>query len=65
MVGSFLCVKHKPGSMGKASPGYVVDIIDGEGKPLGIDQEGYIGVKVKPNRPVGLFTRYVVSDWLT
>ena len=46
--------------MGKPAPGYDVRIIDEEGKEVGIDQEGYIGIKVKPERPVGLFTEYLV-----
>ncbi len=48
--------------MGRPAPGYDIRIIDGEGKEVGIDQEGYIAVKVKPERPVGLFTKYVVSS---
>ncbi|XP_072044595.1 acyl-coenzyme A synthetase ACSM3, mitochondrial-like isoform X2 [Amphiura filiformis] len=59
LVGSFLCIKHCSGSMGKPAPGYDIHIIDGEGKEVGVDQEGYIAVKVKPERPVGLFTKYV------
>ncbi len=48
----------KPGSMGKQAPGYVVDVVDEEGQPLPANQEGDIAVRVKPERPVGLFKEY-------
>lgn len=48
----------KPGSMGKAAPGYVVDVIDDDGKPLPPNKEGDIAVKIHPTRPVGLFQEY-------
>lgn len=48
----------KPGSMGKPAPGYTVDVIDDEGNVLPANQEGDIAVRVKPERPVGLFKEY-------
>jgi acyl-coenzyme A synthetase/AMP-(fatty) acid ligase len=49
----------KPGSMGKPAPGYVVDVIDDDGKPLPPNKEGDIAVKIQPKRPVGLFKEYL------
>src|SRR5438270_2781297 len=40
------------------SPGFTVDVIDDKGQPAPPDEEGEIGVKVRPNRPVGLFKEY-------
>jgi acyl-coenzyme A synthetase/AMP-(fatty) acid ligase len=48
----------KPGSMGKPSPTVTVAVIDEEGNPLPHDSEGDIAVRVKPDRPVGLFQEY-------
>jgi len=48
----------KPGSMGKPTPGAEIAIVDEDGEVLPPGQEGQIAVKVKPNRPVGLFREY-------
>ncbi len=36
----------KPGSPTKAVPGYEVDILDGDGKPVGPDTEGIVAIKL-------------------
>jgi acetyl-CoA synthetase/medium-chain acyl-CoA synthetase len=48
----------RPGSMGKAAPGFSIAVIDDEGKPLPPRREGDLAVRVKPERPVGLFQEY-------
>ena len=48
----------KPGSMGKAAPGFVIDVIDEQSRPLPPNKEGDIAVKVKPDRPIGLYREY-------
>jgi acyl-coenzyme A synthetase/AMP-(fatty) acid ligase len=63
----------RPGSMGKPAPGFEVRIVDADGEPCAVGEEGNIGVRVKPERPVGLFREYwkdpeataatVVGDW--
>jgi acetyl-CoA synthetase/medium-chain acyl-CoA synthetase len=58
LVGTFPPLEVKPGSMGKPSPGFHVAVIDAEGNELPPGQEGEIAVKVKPERPVGLFKEY-------
>jgi len=35
----------RPGSMGRAVPGHVVEVIDDDGNPLGAEREGHIAVK--------------------
>jgi acetyl-CoA synthetase/medium-chain acyl-CoA synthetase len=48
----------RPGSMGKPAPGVTVDVVDENGLPMADGKEGDIAVKVKPERPVGLFHEY-------
>ncbi len=48
----------KPGSMGRPSPGFTVDVIDEEGNLMPDGKEGDIAVLVKPDRPVGLYKEY-------
>lgn len=48
----------KAGSMGKPTPGHDVEIIDDEGNIKPVGEEGHIGLKVKPERPPGLFKEY-------
>ncbi|GIX49774.1 MAG: hypothetical protein KatS3mg131_3985 [Candidatus Tectimicrobiota bacterium] len=59
LVANYPCVPVKPGSMGKPLPGFEVAVIDAErGVELPPGQEGEIAVRVKPQRPVGLFREY-------
>lgn len=58
LVGTFPEMAVKKGSMGKPAPGFVVDIIDSEGNIATDHQEGDIGVRIKPTRPVGVFQEY-------
>jgi acetyl-CoA synthetase len=58
LVANYRCLPVKPGSMGKPIPGFQVAILDDDGRELPPGQEGQIAVKVKPQRPVGLFREY-------
>jgi acyl-coenzyme A synthetase/AMP-(fatty) acid ligase len=58
LCGNFPGMEVRPGSMGKPSPGFEVAVIDDEGKPVEPGQEGDIAVRVRPERPVGLFKEY-------
>jgi acyl-coenzyme A synthetase/AMP-(fatty) acid ligase len=59
VLANFRCLAIKPGSMGKPVPGFIVDIIDEKGDPLPSGIEGDIAIKIKPEKPVGLFTEYL------
>ncbi len=59
VLANFRCLPVKPGSMGVVVPGFIVDIIDEDGKPLPARTEGDIGIKVYPERPAGLFKEYL------
>ncbi|XP_034987082.2 acyl-coenzyme A synthetase ACSM4, mitochondrial-like [Zootoca vivipara] len=52
-------MKIKPGSMGKACAPYQIEIIDEEANVLPPGKEGEIGIRVKPQRPLGFFSHYV------
>lgn len=58
LCGSFPCIEPRFGSMGKPSPGIDLQVIDHEGNVLPPDTEGDIAIRVKPERPVGLFKEY-------
>ena len=58
LVGNYRCMPVIPGSMGKPTPGFQVSIVNEEGVELPTGKEGQIAVRVKPERPVGLFREY-------
>ncbi len=58
LCGSFPCIEPRFGSMGKPTPGFDLKVIDEEGNVLPPNKEGDIAVRVKPERPVGLFKEY-------
>ena len=58
VVANFRCLPVRPGSMGKPVPGFEVDIVDAEGQVAAAGDEGDIGVRTAPVRPVGLFAGY-------
>ena len=57
-IGTFPCMEARFGSMGKPSPGWVIELHDENGKPVGSHEEGRIAIKVEP-WPVGMFTGYL------
>ena len=46
------------GSMGRASPGFDLAVLDANLNEVAADHEGELAVRVKPKRPVGLFREY-------
>lgn len=59
VLANFRCLPVKPGSMGVPVPGFVVDIIDDNGDSVPSGIEGDIGIRIHPERPVGLFKEYI------
>ncbi len=59
-VGTFPCMECKPGSMGRPAPGWIVELHDDDGNPVGLKQEGRMAIRLDP-RPVGLFREYMGS----
>ena len=58
LIGNYRCLPVIPGSMGKPTPGFHISILDDAGVELPPGEEGQIAVRVKPERPVGLFQEY-------
>jgi len=60
LIGTFKKMSKwvKPGSMGKAAPGYDVRIVNNIGKEVPNGEQGNIAVKIKPDMPPGLFKGY-------
>jgi acyl-coenzyme A synthetase/AMP-(fatty) acid ligase len=58
LLANFRCLEVRPGSMGKPTPGFDVVVIDDDARVLGPGQEGHVAVRVRPERPVGMFTGY-------
>lgn len=66
MLANFEWFEPVPGSMGKPSPLYNIELIDAEGNPCEDGDEGSIVVMdVKHNSPTGLFTGYYQNPELT
>ncbi len=61
MIGTFVGITPKPGSMGIPSPGWDIELHDEEGNPVKKGADGRIALCLKPNRPVGLFEEYLDS----
>jgi acetyl-CoA synthetase/medium-chain acyl-CoA synthetase len=47
-----------PGSMGWAMPGFEIEVVDSEQRPVPAGVEGELALKVEPDRPLGLFAEY-------
>lgn len=58
LIANYRCMPVKPGSTGKPVPGFYVSIVDENGNEADPNVEGDIAVKVKPQKPVGLFLGY-------
>ncbi len=61
-VGNFVGSSLKIGSMGKPSPMYDVEIINGEGKPAKVGEVGEIVIKTGFGCPCGLFKGYYLDQ---
>ncbi len=48
----------RPGSMGRAAPGFELAIVDEEGVEAPLGQAGQIAIRVVPERPMGMFKEY-------
>lgn len=64
-IGTFPWLKPKPGSMGKPSPGYDIDIIDENGNSCDVGEEGQIIIRTDKKKPAGMFKGYYRDENLT
>jgi len=58
LIANFPGEPRKKLSFGKPAPGYHVEILDDNLKPVKPGEDGQICVKVKPEKPLGLLARY-------
>jgi acetyl-CoA synthetase len=58
-------MEPKPGSMGKPSPGYDIDLIREDGASCDMGEEGQIVVRTDKRRPLGMFGGYYRDEDLT
>lgn len=65
VIGTFPWMKPKPGSMGKPSAGYEVDLVGEDGNSLDIGQEGQIVIKTHKHKPLGMFKGYYRDEAMT
>lgn len=65
IAGNFLNEPVKPGSMGKASPAYEVEILDPNGKPVATGEVGELVIHVDREYSFGLLTGYYRDVALT
>ncbi len=65
LSGNFVGMKPKPGSMGKAAPGYDLAVLDSEGNECATGEVGSLVIRLHGKRPVGMFSGYYLDDALT
>ncbi|GHV95378.1 hypothetical protein AGMMS50293_16980 [Spirochaetia bacterium] len=62
---TFPWLEPKPGSMGKPSPGYDIDLVREDGSSCGMGEEGQIVVRTDKRKPWGMFGGYYRDEALT
>jgi acetyl-CoA synthetase len=65
LAAMFPWIEVRPGSIGKPSAGWDIDIIDGENKPCKPGQEGRLVIRTGKGRPTGLFLGYYKDEAMT
>jgi acetyl-CoA synthetase len=58
MLATFPYFEPRPGSMGRPSPGFDVDLVGDDLQPVDIGEEGQIVVRTDKHKPEGLFMGY-------
>jgi acetyl-CoA synthetase len=64
-VATFPWMKVKPGSVGKPSAGWKVDIVDHQNNSCRVGEEGRLVIRVEDYKPIGLFCGYYKDDIMT
>ncbi|MBQ9375136.1 MAG: AMP-binding protein [Ruminococcus sp.] len=58
VIGNLVGMEPKPGSMGKPTPLYKVDIVNKNGEPVGVGETGEIVIYAEPDKHPALFKEY-------
>ena len=61
-TGNFGFSEPHPGSMGKPSPGYRMEIVNADGEPCADDEVGELIIKIDQGKPFGMFGGYYRDD---
>ncbi|MBN2411129.1 AMP-binding protein [candidate division KSB1 bacterium] len=64
-IANFPWMEPRPGSMGKPSPGYDIDIVDENGVSCPVGEEGQIVIRTEKIKPAGMFDGYYRDEELT
>lgn len=65
LLGTFIGVEPRPGSMGKAAPGFDIDLVDKDNKPCAAGESGEIVIHVEKGAPCGLLKGYYMNEGAT
>jgi len=65
VLGNFTGMEPKPGSMGKPSPGYSLDIVHPDGRSCDTGEVGEIIIRIDGGKPFGMYAGYYKDDALT
>ena len=65
VMGTFAWTPPRPGSMGRPAPGYAVDLLNHEGRPCEVGEEGQIVIRTAERLPLGIFQGYHQDPGLT
>ena len=58
LLANFRCKPIKYGSIGLPTPGHTMAVVDEEGREMPPLSEGYVALRIKPQRPPGLMLEY-------
>ncbi len=64
-VGTYPWMTPKPGSMGRPSPGYPIELLNSEGRPCETGEEGEIVLHTGKQVPVGMYDGYYRDQEIT
>ena len=64
-IANLLGTQLKPGAMGKPVPGYGIDLVDTEGKPVPDGVSGEIVIRTEPKASCGVFLGYYLNPEAT
>jgi len=64
-VATYPWLEPKPGSMGKPSPGYDIDLLDENGNSCDVGEEGQLVIRTDKRKPFGMFDGYYRDPALT
>ena len=64
-IGNLFGTNPRIGSMGKPTPGYDIDIVDPDGKPVPVGEPGEIVIRTDRRVPCGLFKGYYQNEEAT